>query len=70
MRLEVDPSACQGHAQCHAAAPDLFTLDDEGYAVVAVDVLTADQLASARAAVAACPERAVALLDDGTRAQR
>ena len=32
MKIRVDPDKCQGHNRCYAIAPDLFDVDDYGYA--------------------------------------
>ena len=37
MRIEFDRSACQGHNRCYLLAPELFDVDDEGYAVLRVE---------------------------------
>ena len=34
LMLKVDPDKCQGHARCHALAPELFELDELGNARV------------------------------------
>ena len=59
MRVAVDPGKCQGHARCNLIAPELFDLDEGGYAVViAPDVAPAYE-AAARNAVVNCPEGAI-----------
>ncbi len=30
MKLNVHPSLCDGHHECHRFAPDLYHLDDDG----------------------------------------
>ena len=32
MRVHVDGDKCQGHNRCYALAPELFDVDDLGYA--------------------------------------
>lgn len=64
MKITVDTGRCQGHNRCHAVAPDLFDIDDLGYATAA----TAGDLSpgsehSAQLAAANCPERAIRLDD-------
>jgi ferredoxin len=59
MRIVVDGEKCQGHAQCWGLAPDLFELDELGFAHAASDDLTGDEVARARKAVTGCPERAI-----------
>lgn len=64
MRVEADSSGCAGHTLCNAVAPRVFGLDDEGYVVVLVPgELPADLEGPARDAVAACPERALGIVE-------
>ena len=37
MKISLDRDACQGHNRCYSLAPELFDVDDEGYAVLLVD---------------------------------
>ncbi len=61
--LSVDPLRCQGHGICALIAPRQIDLDEWGFPVIAPDPPEgSDQLARARRAVAACPERALRLL--------
>ena len=61
-KLVIDGTVCDGHGICVLHCPDLVTLDEWGYAGVEKDLIgTAAQLRRARRAVAACPERALAL---------
>jgi ferredoxin len=65
MRLRVDSTKCEGHNRCYALAPDLFDVDDYGYATAAGDgVVPPDQIDKARLAVANCPEYAIELIDE------
>ncbi|MFC7672291.1 ferredoxin [Mycolicibacterium sp. GCM10028919] len=49
MRVEVDPSRCQGHTPCAMIAPESFVLDDvDGHAQAIVVMV--EHLAQARAA--------------------
>lgn len=63
MRILADRERCAGQARCVATAPDLVHLDDDGYiAAESFEVATRfEELA--RQAVAACPERALRLVD-------
>ena len=36
MRIKYDRDACQGHNRCYQLGPELFDVDDEGYAVLLV----------------------------------
>ncbi len=37
MKISYDRDACQGHNRCYALAPEIFDVDDEGYAVLLLD---------------------------------
>jgi ferredoxin len=64
MRLEIDDARCQGHVQCWGQAPDLIEIDDEeGHARARVVALSPEQLAAARLAEQACPERAISVVE-------
>jgi ferredoxin len=60
MRIHVDADICDLHGQCVFAAPEIFSLDDDGelrYTAEFDDAL-ADK---ARAAVSICPAGAIEL---------
>ncbi|WCO65748.1 ferredoxin [Iamia majanohamensis] len=60
MRVHLDRTACQGHGRCYSLAPDVFTCDDDGQAVLLVDgPLSSDQEVPARLAADSCPEFAI-----------
>ena len=59
MKVSVDPDLCQGHARCWQICPDVFDLDDEGHASVAIDEVPADLAEKILEAVRNCPERAI-----------
>ena len=61
VRLKIDPTFCQGHGRCHAAAPDVYPMDDEGYVAVASIDVPADQEEVALRGMHACPERAISI---------
>ena len=64
MRVCADPDICQGHGRCHAVAPAVFPLDDAGYVALAGGVqVPAGEDDAAREGVAACPERALTIVD-------
>jgi ferredoxin len=64
MRIHLDQDMCQGHSRCFALAPELFDVDDEGYAVLLVDGEVPAALEEKAALAAAnCPERAITLED-------
>jgi ferredoxin len=59
MKVSVDPDLCQGHERCWQICPDVFDLDDEGHASVAIDEVPADLAEKVLEAVRNCPERAI-----------
>jgi ferredoxin len=62
VRLNLDRDACQGHNRCYLLAPELFDVDDEGYAVLVGDGTVAPELEDkARLAVDNCPEFAITI---------
>jgi ferredoxin len=68
MKIYVDQDKCQGHNRCFVVAPDLFELDDYGYAHEVNDgVVPAGEEEKARLSVINCPEQAITITeDDGT----
>ncbi len=65
MKVVQNPDLCTGHGRCYALVPELFGDDEFGHGYVLGDgTLTAEQVAAAQRAVAACPERAITLVDD------
>jgi ferredoxin len=62
MRIVFDRDACQGHNRCYLLAPELFDVDDEGYAVLLVTGEVPTELTDkAQLAVDNCPEYAITL---------
>jgi ferredoxin len=62
IRIHVDLDRCQGHSRCYALAPEVFDVDDDGFATVLIegDLPTALEEKAALAA-ANCPERAISV---------
>lgn len=60
-KAHIDSAKCSGHARCFAAAPELFDIDDSGYAIGPYVDIPPGAEADAEAAIAACPERAITL---------
>ncbi|MDG5481997.1 ferredoxin [Mycolicibacterium gadium] len=63
MRVVVDRDRCEGNAICVKIAPEVFTLDDDEYAIVIADPVPVDQEALAERAVAECPRAALSRQD-------
>lgn len=65
MKYVVDSALCAAHGLCADTAPDVFTLDDDGFNVDAgrtVDIPEHLE-AAARAGASACPESAIQIQD-------
>lgn len=60
-RLVVDPIACQAHGLCAELLPELVTLDEWGYPIVAPRAVPDRLLPDARQAVTHCPTLALRL---------
>jgi len=60
MRVKVDSAKCDGFGTCAAHAPDVFKLDEWGYAYVEGDAsVPAGQEDLARRAIVDCPVHAI-----------
>lgn len=60
MRVRVDPAKCQAHGECTTRCPEVFRLDEWGYAYTEGDGQVPDGLEqAAEAALEACPEAAI-----------
>lgn len=59
MKVIVDGTRCQGHALCWNFCPEVFSLDEEGYAVVAVPEVAEELESSVLNAQGGCPEGAI-----------
>jgi ferredoxin len=57
----VDADRCEGHARCWEICPEVFSLDEVGHAVVAVDSVPAGLESEVAKAVSNCPERAISV---------
>ena len=65
MKITVDTDRCQGHNRCFVVAPDLFELDDYGYAhEVNEGIVPPEMQEKARLAVTNCPELAIEIVEE------
>ena len=63
-RLKVDPTSCTGVAMCAHVAPALIELDRWGFPKVPRGEVERRDIGTARAAVRACPRRALLLIGE------
>ena len=62
-RLRVDWPACAAEGACAAAVPELIGRDEWGYPLLSVHPVPASLEQAAERAVAACPSRALRLVE-------
>jgi ferredoxin len=62
-RLRVDPVACDGFGHCAELVPELVSLDEWGYPIIAPGAVPSELEAHVAAAIRMCPRRAL-FLDD------
>ncbi len=64
MRIKIDERQCQGFGLCAEVAAQLFKVGErDGYAIALVAELSDEQLQAAREAEAACPMRAIQIVE-------
>jgi len=61
MNVTVDDDRCGGHGICCQLCPEVFTLGDDGYAVVETPEVPAEFEDVVRTAVLSCPARAISV---------
>jgi ferredoxin len=61
--LRVDPIACDGYGLCAELLPELVTLDDWGYPIMAAREVDGDLAKEAETVVKICPKLALRLDD-------
>ena len=64
IRIKIDPTRCEGFANCINAAPDIFELDDEGHVCLKKEVVEDDRLEVVRRAVYDCPVNVISYTQD------
>jgi ferredoxin len=57
--VKVDPSRCCGYTSCAEVSPEVYKLDEQGFAYVDSAVVPPGLGAKAREGAAICPERAI-----------
>lgn len=64
MKVRVDPSICAGFSVCLGLCPEVFELNDDGYAVVRVGEVPPEFEDAVRTAVSHCPSNAISISDE------
>lgn len=63
MKVVVDWDLCEGHGQCEYAAPEVFTINDDGDLEVLDETPDESQRKPVEQAVRRCPVRALSIED-------
>lgn len=63
MKVVVDWDLCESHGQCEFAAPEVFTIDDNGDLQLLQETPPDSERANVEQAVRRCPSRALGLQD-------
>ena len=63
MKIHIDRDKCDGHGMCNAADPELYAIDDDGYAARSDIDVPAGKEAIARSGAAQCPMGAITVGD-------
>jgi ferredoxin len=65
MKICVDAEKCEGHNRCYSLAPELFDVDDYGYATAKGDGTVPEGLEEkAKLAIDNCPEYAIEVVEE------
>ncbi len=68
MKLNIDATRCDGYGVCAQIAPDIFKLDEWGYAFLGEDEnFEHEEIELIQQAVADCPRAAIAVIEPGVR---
>jgi ferredoxin len=59
MKVFVDDERCRGHGICTTVCPEVFAINDDGYAEVIAPEVPATRDDAAREAINSCPEQAI-----------
>jgi ferredoxin len=64
MKIQVDRKICAGHALCAAKAPEVYTLDEDGFCNSDGAPVRAELAEQARLGATYCPEGAITLIEE------
>jgi ferredoxin len=59
MKITVDDDRCAGHGMCLTLCPEMFALNDDGYAESRMTDVPVEFQAAVREAIECCPEHAI-----------
>ena len=62
--LRADLDSCQGYANCVAAAPDTYDIDDDGVVVLLRERITDAERPAVEDAVRSCPVSALSIEEE------
>lgn len=63
MKITIDLDLCLGHAQCEDAAPEVFRVEEDGYAHVLQQDPGVDLWSKVEEAVRRCPTQAISVTE-------
>lgn len=63
MKIRAHPGLCQGHAVCRRFAPDVYTLDHEGYLDLHLAEVPPELETAARLGASVCPAHAITIIE-------
>jgi ferredoxin len=63
VRVHIKEDECQGHGNCEMVCPEVFSADEQGFAVVENAEVPAALEDTVRLAESRCPERAIQIED-------
>lgn len=64
MRVRVNPTKCMGERLCWKVAPEVFQVDEWGFAHAIAEEVPTEHLEAARIAFENCPMKAIVILNE------
>jgi len=64
MKVRVNPPLCMGERLCWKVSPEVFDVDEWGYAHAKVENVPPEHEESARIAVENCPMKAIVIMEE------